>query len=80
MKMFWKAVDKIIYLYCCQLLMTDEEVEEEVESTEIMGVFLNTFHCCYHEAMVEILEILHTWMEVYMIDGSTLVIHRGESH
>jgi len=77
MKKFWKGVDKVLELYCCQLLMTDEDVEEEVEGPEIMEAFSGSDHRCYHSAMIEILEILYKWMEVYLKDGTYLVIHRG---
>jgi len=77
MKKFWKGVDKVLELYCCQLLMTDEDVEEEVEGPEIMEAFSGSHHRCYHSAMIEILEILYKWMEVYLKDGTYLVIHRG---
>ena len=84
MKRFWNAVDKIIELYCCQLLMTDEDVEEAVEQPEIMELFPNSnhrcYHRCYHSAFIEIIELLHKWLEVYMKDGTVLLSHPGESN
>ena len=80
MKEFWRAVDKVIELYCCQLLMTDEEVALAVEEPELMELHPCSNHECYHGAFIEIIETLHAWMESYLKDGSFLVIEPGESN
>lgn len=58
---FWRAVDKIAEITCCQLLMTDEMVEEEVRSEEIMGFFKGKT-MCHHKALILILIKVHSHM------------------
>ena len=80
MKEFWRAVDKVIELYCCQLLMTDEEVELAVEEPELMELYPCANHECYYGAFIEIIETLHAWMESYMKDRTSVDIDPEESN
>ena len=55
----WKAVDEVMYLYSCQLEMTDEQVEEAVYNPKIMNALGGTKHRCHHGAFIHILDEVH---------------------
>lgn len=74
MRLFWKAVAKVIDLNCMQLIMPDEMVEDEICGPEIMGVLPEGENDCYHDALIQILRVLHAWMLEYLNTGKIGVL------
>lgn len=58
----WKAVDEVMELYSCQLLMTDEEVEDATYDPKILSGLEGSNHHCHHSAFIAIFKSLHDYL------------------
>jgi hypothetical protein len=58
----WKAVDEVMELYSCQLLMTDEEVEDATYDPKILSGLEGSNHHCHHSAFIAIFKSLQDYL------------------